>query len=126
MLRPGGQQVECGVDEPVLIALERAFSARTEDHLLARGLLAHWEAQYQNFRLVTTLTRSQAGGRLHGRIPDVLHEVVADLSSHQVFVAGSPEFVDACLTAVRSEGADEARLYIERHFPQGRDETAGD
>ncbi|MGH3192009.1 MAG: hypothetical protein ACRDPY_14600 [Streptosporangiaceae bacterium] len=54
-----------------------------------------------------------------------MHEVAADLSSHQVFIAGSPQFVDACLVAVRDAGADEARLYIERYFPAGRDETAG-
>ncbi len=110
-----------GYSDPVTVL----FSARTEDRLLARGLLAHWQAQYRNFRLVTTLTRSRAGGGLHGRIPDVLHEVVADLSSHQVFIAGSPQFVDACLVAVRDAGADEERLYVERYFPAGRDETAG-
>jgi CDP-4-dehydro-6-deoxyglucose reductase len=87
------------------------FSARTEDHLLAQGLLAHWEAQYPNFRPVTTLTRSRVRGSLHGRIPDVLHEVIPDLSGHQVFIAGSPGFVDACLAAVRGEGAAEDRLH---------------
>lgn len=110
-----------GYPDPVTLL----FSARTEDHLLARGLLAHWQAQYRNFRLVTTLTRARAGGSLHGRIPDVLHDVIPDLSRHQVFIAGSPEFVDACLAAVRSQGAQEARLYVERYFPQGRDETIG-
>lgn len=96
-----------GYSDPVTLL----FSARTEDHLLARGLLAHWEAQYPNFRLVTTLTRSRVRGSLHGRIPHVLHEVSPDLSGHQVFIAGSPEFVDACLAAVRGEGATEDRLH---------------
>jgi CDP-4-dehydro-6-deoxyglucose reductase len=96
-----------GYTDPVTLL----FSARTEDHLFAQGLLAHWEAQYPNFRLVTTLTRSRMRGSLHGRIPDVLHEVIHDLSGHQVFIAGSPEFVDACLAAVRGEGAAEDRLH---------------
>jgi CDP-4-dehydro-6-deoxyglucose reductase, E3 len=87
------------------------FSARTEDHLLAQGLFAHWEAQYPNFRLVTTLTRSRVRGSLYGRIPDVLPGIIPDLSDHQVFIAGSPEFVDACLAAVRGEGAAEDRLH---------------
>lgn len=96
-----------GYADPVTLL----FSARTEDHLLAQGLLAHWEAQYPNFRLVTTLTRSRVRGSLHGRIPDVLYEVLPDLRGHQVFIAGSPEFVDACLAAVRGEGAAEDRLH---------------
>jgi len=103
-----------GYADPVTLV----FSARSEHHLLARGLLAHWEAQYPNFRLVTTLTRSRQGslhGRnpdvLYGRIPDVLHEVIPDLRGHQVFIAGSAEFVQACLTAARGEGAGEDDLH---------------
>jgi CDP-4-dehydro-6-deoxyglucose reductase, E3 len=104
-----------GYSDPVTLL----FSARTEDHLLAQGLLAHWEAQYPNFRLVTTLTQSRVRGSLHGRIPDVLHEVIADLSGHQIFIAGPPEFVDACLAAVRREGAAEDRLHpIDRRVPR--------
>lgn len=109
--------LERGYAAPVTLL----FSARTEDHLLAQGMLAHWEAQYPNFRLVTTLTRSRVRGCLHGRIPDVLHEVIADLSGHQVFIGGSPEFVDACLAAVRGKGAAEDRLHpIDWRVPRSR------
>lgn len=102
-----------GCPHPVTLLI----SARSEEHVLARGLLAHWEAQYQNFRLVTTLTRSHTGGSLHGRIPDVLHEVIPDIGGCQVFIAGPPEFVEACLAAVRSGGAEEDHVRVERSFP---------
>jgi CDP-4-dehydro-6-deoxyglucose reductase, E3 len=96
-----------GCADPVTVL----FSARTEHDLLARGLFAHWEAQHPNFHLVTTLTRSRAAGSLHGRIPDVLHEVIPDLRGYQVFIGGSAGFVEACLTAARGEGAAEDHLH---------------
>jgi CDP-4-dehydro-6-deoxyglucose reductase len=103
------------------------FSARTEDHVFARGLLAHWEARYPGFRFLTTLTDGAPGGAgLRGRIPDVLHAVTPDLTGFEVFIAGSPDFVEACAGAVRRLGAGEERIHAERYFPQDRDDSVGE
>ena len=111
-----------GYEDPVTLL----FSARTQSDVYAHGLLAHWEAQYPNFRFVTTLTAADGGGKsLHGRIPEVLHEVLDDLTAHQVFIAGSPEFVDACAVAAHDRGARQDRIHVEHYFPQGRDDSAG-
>ncbi|MGD8709133.1 MAG: 2Fe-2S iron-sulfur cluster-binding protein [Ectothiorhodospiraceae bacterium] len=95
------------------------FSARTEDDIYDRGLMAFWEAKHRNFQFRTTVTREEprAGG-LKGRVPDVLGDVFPDLSGHSVFVAGSPEFVDACVSAAKALGAKDELIHTEGYFVQ--------
>lgn len=53
-----------------------------------------------------------------GRIPAILPEMFPDLSQHSVYAAGSPEFVDACITAAKALGAKESLIHTEGFFEQ--------
>ena len=45
------------------------------------------------------------GAKFTGRIPDMLSDAFADLSGHRIFIAGSPDFVDASAEVARLLGA---------------------
>lgn len=98
------------------------YSARGEEDVYDRGMMAYWEAKHRNFRFMPTLTREQGEG-LHGRVPEILSELFPDLSEHQVFVAGSPEFVDACVAAARELGATDKLIHTEGYFVQQHPEA---
>lgn len=101
------------------------FSARSEADVFDEGLIAWWTAKHRRFDFRVTYTGDDppAHARLTGRIPDILGEVTADLSGHAVYVAGSPEFVESCVDAVRSLGAGDQRIFVEKYHPQSSAET---
>jgi len=106
-----------GFSYPVTIL----FSARTRADVYDLGLMEYWQEKYRNFKYLYTLTREK-GEALEGRIPDILAKIVPDLSAHSVFIAGSPEFVEACVAKVKSLGAMPARIYSEGYFGQHKPE----
>ncbi len=89
------------------------FSARNAQDVYCRGLVEFWKARHRNFRFLPTLTGEQRDGFLHGRIPSVLPGEFPDLAGYSVFIAGSPEFVQDCVTRVRELGAIESRIHTE-------------
>jgi CDP-4-dehydro-6-deoxyglucose reductase len=102
-----------GYPDPVLLL----FSARTPADLYAQELIGSWRRRHGNFRFERTITRpSPRDPRPHGRIPDVLHALVSDLSAHHVFIAGSPGFVTAAREASLTLGAAPARVRVENYF----------
>jgi CDP-4-dehydro-6-deoxyglucose reductase len=94
------------------------FSARTRDDVYDQGLMAYWQMKHRNFRFIPTLTREEASGMQHGRIPEFLPKLYPDLSATSVFIAGAPEFVDACVAACKRLGAVDALLHTEGFFSQ--------
>lgn len=100
------------------------FSARTAEDIYDLGMMRYWETRHRNFSYKPTLTREQRDGYLHGRIPAVLPECFKDLSQHSVFIAGNPEFVNACVTAVSALGAQSDMIHTEGYFDQAQPETA--
>ncbi len=94
------------------------FSAKTAGDIYDAGLLAYWQSVYRNFRFVPTLTQARAPGMRHGRIPALLPEMYPDLSAYSVFIAGSPEFADACVEAVRERGARDGFIHVEGYVSQ--------
>ena len=94
------------------------FSARQRGDLYDLGLLHYWEAKHPNFRIVPTLTREKVPGVRHGRIPDILPVLMPTLREHSVFIAGVPEFVEACADAVHVLGAEERRTHTEGFYEQ--------
>ncbi len=106
-----------GYRRPVTLVV----SARTRDDVYGAGMMAWWRTKHRNFDYLVTLTREQAAegaGYLHGRVDALLEQRFPDLSRHSVFVAGSPEFVDACLAALRRLGARDERVHSEGFFEQ--------
>lgn len=103
-----------GFSAPVALV----FSARTRADLYDEGLMAYWQMKHRNFRFVPTLTREQAQGMQHGRVPEILPTLFPNLSAHSVFVAGSPDFVDACVAAAKALGACDERIHTEGFFSQ--------
>lgn len=100
------------------------FSARTAEDLYDSGLMRYWETKHRNFTYKPTLTRETAPGCLSGRLPAVLPTVFKDLSQHSVFVAGTPDFVSACVEAAKALGARSEMIHTEGYFGQAQPETA--
>ena len=103
-----------GYSAPVALV----FSARTKEDVYDSGLMAFWQMKHRNFRFIPTLTREQAPGMQHGRVPDLLPKLFPDLSGHSIFAAGSPAFVDACIVAAKALGAKDELLHTEGFFSQ--------
>jgi CDP-4-dehydro-6-deoxyglucose reductase len=102
-----------GFSHPVTLVL----SARTEQDVYPRGLLAHYERRYPNFRFLRTLTREE-GPPPRGRIPAILPELAASLDGVSVFIAGPEAFVEDVRAACLRLGADPSSLYREPYVPQ--------
>lgn len=94
------------------------FSARTLDDVYGVGLMAWWRAKHRKFDYKITLTREEREGYLHGRIDTLLPDLYPDLSEHSLFIAGSPEFVDACEAAAKALGAKDELIHKEGFFQQ--------
>ena len=103
-----------GYKQPVSLM----FSARTKADLYDSGLMGYWQSMYRNFRYVPTLTRESAPGMKQGRVPDLLPELYPDLSNYSVFVAGSPEFTDACVAKAKELGAKPELIQSEGYVAQ--------
>ena len=54
----------------------------------------------------------------------MLSDAFADLSGHSIFIAGSPDFVDASAEAARLLGATSEQIFVERYHPQSPAVTA--
>jgi CDP-4-dehydro-6-deoxyglucose reductase len=98
------------------------YSCKTSDDLYDSGRLALWQTKHRNFKFVRTLTQEKGEAPV-GRIPDLLPELFSDLSEHSVYVAGSPDFVDSCVDAVKKQGAQEPLIHSEGFFEQQKPET---
>jgi CDP-4-dehydro-6-deoxyglucose reductase, E3 len=95
------------------------YSARTHADVFDEGLMAWWTAKHRRFDFRVTYTGDAPdGATLQGRIPAVLDQVARDLSGHAVYIAGNPDFVDACVAAARALGAADERIFVERYHPQ--------
>ena len=105
-----------GFKRPVTLVV----SARTEADIFARGVMSWWHAKHRNFNYKLTLTRehNEGAGYLHGHVDTLLPTLFPDLSKHSIFAAGSPEFVDACVAAVKKLGAQDALIHTEGFFSQ--------
>ncbi len=103
-----------GFRKPVTILI----SARSEADVYGRGLLAWWRTKHRNFDYKITLTRETRDGYLAGRVDAVLPGLFPDLSKHTIFAAGSPEFVDSCISTVKAQGARPELIHTEGFFAQ--------
>lgn len=106
-----------GYNQPVTLV----FSGKTKEDIYCQGSMALWQARNRRFRFVPTLTQEKHDG-LMGRIPAVLPGLFQDLSNHSIFIAGSPDFVEACVTAVKALGAKADQIHSEGYFPQHKPE----
>lgn len=102
------------------------YSARTHDDVFDEGLMAWWRAKHRRFEFRVTYTGEDPpdGAKFTGRIPDMLNDAFADLSGHSIFIAGSPDFVDASAEAARLLGAASEQIFVERYHPQSPAVTA--
>ena len=98
------------------------FSARTEEDVYDQGLITYWQSKYRNFKFMRTLTGEQGEPPL-GRIPEILKEYFPDLSEYSIFIAGSPEFVDDNVAAVKKLGAQDKLIHTEGYFQQQNPQT---
>jgi CDP-4-dehydro-6-deoxyglucose reductase len=88
--------------------------------------MAWWRAKHRRFDFRVTYTGADPpeGAKFTGRIPDMLGDAFKDLSGHSIFIAGSPDFVDASADAARSLGATDEQIFVERYHPQSPAVTA--
>lgn len=83
--------------------------------MIDRGRFERWQARQPRFRFIRTLTRG-AGPPPRGRIPSLLPTLYADLSDHDLFIAGAPGSVTACAAASDGLGARRERIHTEMFF----------
>jgi CDP-4-dehydro-6-deoxyglucose reductase len=100
------------------------FSARTEADVIDRERFERHPAQDARLRCICTLTRG-AGPHARGRIPALLPKLYADLSGHEVFIAGAPGFVRACAAAAEALGVRREHVHTEVFFVEPQPWTAG-
>ena len=95
------------------------FSARTQDDVFHQGLMAWWGRKHRTFRNIVTYTGSQPpeGAEFTGRIPAMLGQLFPTLEKHSIFIAGNPEFVEACKVACLQLGAKPDFVHVEGYFP---------
>lgn len=91
------------------------FSARSEAEVIDRERFATWESQHELFHFIRTLTRD-TGPPPRGRVPGLLPQLYANLTDHDVFIAGAPGFVLACAAAAEALGAPRERVHTEVFF----------
>ena len=110
-----------GFRHPVTVV----FSARSPADVFDEGLIAWWTAKHRrfDFRVTYTGDDAPADARFTGRVPEMLDQVADDLSGHAVYIAGSPDFVEACEVAARTLGAADERIFVEKYHPQSPAET---
>jgi CDP-4-dehydro-6-deoxyglucose reductase, E3 len=91
------------------------FSARTEADVIDRERFEQHAAQDARLRFIHTLTRG-AGPHARGRIPALLPQLYADLSGHELFIAGAPGFVRECAAAAEALGVRREQVHTEVFF----------
>jgi CDP-4-dehydro-6-deoxyglucose reductase len=111
-----------GFRQPVMLVV----SARTHADVYGLGLLAWWRTKHRKFDYRITLTREARDGCLSGRVGEVLPGVLADLSKHTVFAAGSPAFVAAGVDAALRLGAKPEAIFTEGFNAQQRPTVVDD
>ncbi|MGH2884671.1 MAG: FAD-binding oxidoreductase [Solirubrobacteraceae bacterium] len=104
-------ELRSGARSPLMLI----FSARTEADVIDRARFERWQAERHRFWFIRTLTRGP-GPPPRGRIPALLPALHADLSDHDVFIAGAPGFVMACAAAADALGARRERIHTEVFF----------
>ena len=95
------------------------FSARTEADVFDQGLMAWWSRKHRTFRSIVTYTGAEppATAEFTGRIPTMLGQVFPSLEKHSIFIAGNPDFVEACKAACLALGAKPDLVHVEGYFP---------
>ncbi len=95
------------------------FSARTEADVFDQGLFAWWSRKHRTFRHIVTYTGAEppATAEFTGRIPTMLDKVFTTLEKHSIFIAGNPDFVEACKARVIELGAKPEFVHVEGYFP---------
>lgn len=110
-------------------SLTLIFSARTEADVIDRRRFEDWQGDHPRFRFIRTLTR-EAGPPPRGRVPALLRELCGELSGCDLFIAGAPGFVTACVAAADALGARRERIHTEVFFvepqPWGARRPAGE
>lgn len=83
---------------------------------------ATWKSHHPSFRFIGALTRD-AGPPPRGRVHALVPQLYADLSDHDVFIAGAPSFVLACAAAADALGARRERVHTEVFFVEPQSST---
>ncbi|MBA3564300.1 MAG: 2Fe-2S iron-sulfur cluster binding domain-containing protein [Gammaproteobacteria bacterium] len=98
------------------------FSVRDASEVFAQDELRALAHRYSHFRYLITLTRQdEMPPHAHwrkGRLQGFLAEEFPDLSGWWVLSAGSPTFVEACVVAVKAQGAYEERIFVDSFLPR--------
>lgn len=97
------------------VSLDVLFSARTEADVLDADQVARWQRMHRRICWRRTLTREKGRPPL-GRIPQVLPALYPDLSGVDVYIAGPPPLVAACVRAARRLGATPGRVHTEEFY----------
>lgn len=90
------------------------YSAKTKEHIFEAGLFKFLEKKFRNFKFITTLTEESDPQYKLGRITELLPTLYPDLTYYNLYIAGSPQFVEDCKQLAQKLGAKEDQIYLEK------------
>lgn len=96
------------------------FSGRTAADVIDEERWVALARAEPGFDYVRTLTRAEPGRAEPplGRVPGLLPTLLPDLTTHAVYIAGSPGFVDACTQAAQRLGVRAGKLHTEEFYAE--------
>lgn len=95
------------------------FSAKNDSGLFEMGTFKFLETKFRNFRFKYTFTEDSEVAKsngLYGRIQALLPKLYPDLSAFDLYIAGSPAFVQDCKNKALELKASEDRIFTEAFF----------
>lgn len=105
-----------GIHRPIRVY----WGVRRPQDLYLLDLAARWQAEHENFRLITVVSEAQPQDGWTGR-SGLVHEAMLadfpDLAGHEVYVCGSVRMVDAAVQAFMSRGLEEGACFSDAFTP---------
>ncbi len=89
------------------------FSAKKSADLFEMGMFKFLETKFRNFRFKYTLTEEEDPSALKGRIQTLLPTLYQDLSEYDLYIAGTPAFVEECKAKAIELNAKADRIFTE-------------
>lgn len=118
-LAPVKSLLEDAAADPLIRAARHTlvFSGRTAADLIDRAELQALAGEWPGFDYHYTLTRPDGDRPVRSaHVPAVLPGLLSDLSAHDVYISGSPGFVDACRSSAEQLGARAGHVHTEEFY----------
>jgi len=93
------------------------FGTRVEEDLYCEKELEELEKELPDFSYIPTLSRAPGGSSWEGergRVTDLIEKRIPEGANLDVYICGSAEMVESCLTLLEKKGIPEDRIYFDK------------